>query len=216
MGHRGRKVARSRNELGSPGEHLHQRRHREQNDVGPDLGRVHGGLVLDDHRPQVPGRGSGSGTRSPRRPNATPTASYGVSSSTASRVRCSPRRIRYSIDRLGVSNGRDDGAIVRIGDAWLSENHLDGSLTREGKTLSWSIDFAPAPECFQHLPASVARPDLEACVDGVLPEPLGPYDGSGQARRSRHRTGERPRVPVSPVGSQALADLDVGPLLRVG
>jgi hypothetical protein len=86
---------------------------------------------------------------------------------------------RFSIDRLGVSNGRDDGAIVRIGNAWLSENHLDGSLTRDGKTFSWSIDFVPARDCFQHLPAAlrdriatrvstVCSPNLAVPMTGVV------------------------------------------------
>src|SRR5688572_8765655 len=50
----------------------------------------------------------------------------------------------FPIDSLGGSNGRDDGALVRIEDAWLSENHLEGSLEQDGRTLSWSLDFEPA------------------------------------------------------------------------
>jgi hypothetical protein len=64
---------------------------------------------------------------------------------------------RFSIDRLGSTNGRDDGALVRIADAWLSENHLEGELSRDGRTLSWSIDFEPADRCYQHLPARIRK-----------------------------------------------------------
>jgi hypothetical protein len=59
---------------------------------------------------------------------------------------------RSPIDVLGSANGRDDGALVRIGDAWLSENHLDGSVEHEGRSLKWSLDFEPADRCFHHLP----------------------------------------------------------------
>ena len=62
---------------------------------------------------------------------------------------------RFGIDRLGVPNGRDDGAIVRIGDAWLSENHLEGEVVSGERSLSWSLDLEPADRTFQHLPASV-------------------------------------------------------------
>jgi hypothetical protein len=64
---------------------------------------------------------------------------------------------RFSIDRLGSTNGRDDGALVRIADAWLSENHLEGGLSRDGRDLSWSLDFEPADRCFQHLPAPIRK-----------------------------------------------------------
>jgi hypothetical protein len=66
-------------------------------------------------------------------------------------------KTRYPIDRLGAPNGRDDGALVRIGDAWLSENHLEGAISSEGRSLSWSLDFEPADRCFQHLPASIRK-----------------------------------------------------------
>src|SRR5918995_4450407 len=42
---------------------------------------------------------------------------------------------RYSIDHLGVSNGRDDGALVRIGEAWLSETHQEGEVTADDRSL---------------------------------------------------------------------------------
>lgn len=73
---------------------------------------------------------------------------------------------RFPIDRLGAPNGRDDGALVRIGDAWLSENHLEGSLDRDGRSMQWSLDFEPADRCFQHLPEQL-RTRIEARVSTV-------------------------------------------------
>ncbi|MDQ3963995.1 MAG: hypothetical protein M3277_08820 [Actinomycetota bacterium] len=61
-------------------------------------------------------------------------------------------KIRFPIDQLGSSNGRDDGALVRIGDAWLSENHLEGRVTKDDRALEWSLDFTPFDGCFQHIP----------------------------------------------------------------
>jgi tocopherol cyclase-like protein len=66
-------------------------------------------------------------------------------------------RNRYPIDRLGTPQGRDDGAIIRIGDAWLSENHLDGEVEHDGRKLIWSLDFEPADRCFQHIPSRLRR-----------------------------------------------------------
>jgi hypothetical protein len=60
-------------------------------------------------------------------------------------------RKRYPIDRLG------DGALVRIGDAWLSEKHIEGEIGREGRTLTWSLDFEPSDRCFHHIPARLRR-----------------------------------------------------------
>lgn len=87
-------------------------------------------------------------------------------------------KTRHPIDRLGVPNGRDDGALVRIGDAWLSENHLEGELTRDGRTLAWSLDFTPADRCFQHLPASI-RKRAEKRVSTVCSPNLSvPFSGA--------------------------------------
>ena len=85
---------------------------------------------------------------------------------------------RFSIDHLGSSNGRDDGAIVRIGDAWLSENHLEGEISRAGRYLSWSLDFEPADRCFQHLPPSL-RSRIEKRVSTVCSPNLSvPFTGT--------------------------------------
>jgi hypothetical protein len=66
-------------------------------------------------------------------------------------------KLRHQIDQLGGADGRDDGALVRIGNAWLSENHLEGEVTRNGRSLQWSLDFDPAARCFQHIPAKLRR-----------------------------------------------------------
>jgi hypothetical protein len=85
---------------------------------------------------------------------------------------------RFSIDRLGSTNGRDDGALVRIADAWLSENHLEGELERDGTMLSWSLDFEPMDRCFQHLPARI-RKRAEKRVSTVCSPNLSvPFSGS--------------------------------------
>lgn len=64
---------------------------------------------------------------------------------------------RFPIDRLGPPSGRDDGAIVRIGDAWLSENHMEGEVTDGARSMVWSFDIEPSDRCFQHLPARIRR-----------------------------------------------------------
>lgn len=82
---------------------------------------------------------------------------------------------RFSIDRLG--RPRDDGSIVRIGDAWLSETHLDGRVESEGRSLSWSLDMEPARQCFQHLPAAL-RGRIEKRVSTVCSPNLSvPFSG---------------------------------------
>ena len=84
---------------------------------------------------------------------------------------------RFGIDRLGVPNGRDDGALVRIGDAWLSENHLEGEVVSGDRSLSWSLDLEPADRTFQHLPASV-RGRIERRVSTVCsPNFSVPFSG---------------------------------------
>ncbi|HEX2239997.1 MAG TPA: tocopherol cyclase family protein [Actinomycetota bacterium] len=62
---------------------------------------------------------------------------------------------RFGIDRLAPRIGRDDGALIRIEDAFLSENHLEGQVTAGDRTLAWSLDFQPQQRCFQHLPAQI-------------------------------------------------------------
>ena len=64
-------------------------------------------------------------------------------------------KVRYDIDRLSGRNGRDDGALIRIADAWLSESHMEGAVDRDGRRLAWSLDFEPADRCFQHLPSAL-------------------------------------------------------------
>ena len=86
---------------------------------------------------------------------------------------------RHPIERLVGAVGRDDGAIVRIGDAWLSDNHLEGEVANEdGKSLSWSLDFEPESRCFQHIPA-VLRSNLEKRVSTLCSPNLSvPFSGT--------------------------------------
>ena len=85
---------------------------------------------------------------------------------------------RFGIDHLGVPHGRDDGAIVRIGQAWLSENHLEGEVTSQGRSLTWSLAFEPAARTFQHLPASI-RHRIENKVSTVCSPNLSvPFSGT--------------------------------------
>ena len=87
-------------------------------------------------------------------------------------------KIRYPIDQLGAPNGRDDRAIVRIGDAWLSETHLEGRVTERDRELVWSLDFDPAERCFHHLPSPIRR-RAERTVSAVCSPNLSvPFSGS--------------------------------------
>lgn len=85
---------------------------------------------------------------------------------------------RFPIDRLGIPNGRDDGALVRIGDALLSEDHLEGSVTSAGRTMTWSLDLEPADRTFQHLPSTI-RGRIEKRVSTVCSPNLSvPFSGT--------------------------------------
>jgi hypothetical protein len=85
---------------------------------------------------------------------------------------------RYSIDHLGSANGRDDGALVRIDDAWMSESHLEGEVTSGDRALTWSLDLEPAPVTFQHIPAPL-RDRLERRVSTLCSPNLSvPFRGS--------------------------------------
>ncbi|MDQ3957156.1 MAG: hypothetical protein M3273_02420 [Actinomycetota bacterium] len=111
-------------------------------------------------------------------------------------------RADYPIDRLGSANGRDDGALVRIGDAWLSENHLEGEVPIGGRSLAWSLDFEPADRCYQHLPpmlrqwvarrfSTVCSPNLAVPFTGTVEldgETMG-YEAEPGAQS--HRWGQR-------------------------
>jgi hypothetical protein len=107
---------------------------------------------------------------------------------------------RYSIDRLGSTNGRDDGALVRVADAWLSENHLEGELSRNGGALAWSLDFAPADRCFQHLPAAIRKraekrvstvcsPNLSVPFTGIVKVDGEVLEVDGELGCQSHRWG---------------------------
>lgn len=109
---------------------------------------------------------------------------------------------RHPIDALGSANGRDDGALVRIGDAWLSETGMNGRLERDGRDLVWSLNIEPSPRTFWHLPpqlrhrmenrvSTVCSPNLsvpftgEVVVDGV------PLTFDGEPGCQSHRWGKR-------------------------
>lgn len=109
---------------------------------------------------------------------------------------------RFEIDELAASNGRDDGALVRIGDSWLSENHLEGEVAAADRRLRWSIDFEPSLRCYQHLPAVlrsrlerrasvVCSPNLSVPMTGEVEldgEVLSLYEDPGA---QSHRWGRR-------------------------
>lgn len=109
---------------------------------------------------------------------------------------------RFPIDRLGGANGRDDGALVRIGDAWLSETHLEGAVSSGARSLSWSLDLEPADRCFHHIPAPLrARAERSASVV-CSPNLAVPFTGtvtvdgaelafSGERGSQSHRWGRR-------------------------
>ncbi len=85
---------------------------------------------------------------------------------------------RLPIDRLGSPNGRDDGALVRIGNAWLSETHLEGSVTAGERELSWSLDIEPADRCFHHLPPQLRRRGERAVSVVCSPNLSVPFNGT--------------------------------------
>jgi hypothetical protein len=108
----------------------------------------------------------------------------------------------YSTDRLGSANGRDDGALVRIGDAWLSETHLDGRVTSGDRALTWSLDFDPADRCYQHLPPSlrkraerrfstVCSPNLSVAFTGAVELDGETVRFDGEPGCQSHRWGRR-------------------------
>jgi hypothetical protein len=61
---------------------------------------------------------------------------------------------RFHIDRLGSS---DEGVVVRIGDSFLAEDHLEGELASNDRSLGWSLDFEPSQRCYQHLPSQLRK-----------------------------------------------------------
>lgn len=108
---------------------------------------------------------------------------------------------RHSIDRLGGANENDD-ALVRIGDGWLSENHLEGEVASEGRTLMWSLDFEPADRCYQHLPplvrsraekrvSTVCSPNLAVPFTGTVSLDGLTFEFDGESGCQSHRWGRR-------------------------
>ncbi|HVF52225.1 MAG TPA: hypothetical protein VNC78_01325 [Actinomycetota bacterium] len=92
---------------------------------------------------------------------------------------------RFPIEMLGAPNGRDDGALIRIGDAWLSENHAEGSVATSDGEMTWSLDWEPAERCFQHLPHQI-RDRIEGRVSTVCSPNLAvPFSGSVSVKPPR-------------------------------
>ena len=84
----------------------------------------------------------------------------------------------YPSDRLGHVPGRDDGALVRIGDAWLSETHLEGRVARDGRSLTWSLDIEPADRCYQHLPPPLRQRVASRVSTVCSPNLAVPFSGT--------------------------------------
>lgn len=108
----------------------------------------------------------------------------------------------YPIDVLGFAPGRDDGAIVRIADAWLSETHLDGVVRHGARTLAWSLDLDPADRCYQHLPpalnalaarrfSTVCSPNLGVPFSGTVELDGEIVRFEGERGAQSHRWGRR-------------------------
>ncbi len=106
---------------------------------------------------------------------------------------------RFDVDRL-AAQGRDDGALVRIGESWLSERHLEGEVTSEGRSLAWSLDFDPAGRCFQHLPpglrkrvekrvSTVCSPNLSVPFSGTIKVGDRILEFDGESGCQSHRWG---------------------------
>ena len=84
---------------------------------------------------------------------------------------------RFPIDVLG--RARDDGSVVRIGDAWLSERHLEGQVEDDGgRVLEWSFDIDPAARCFHHIPQPLRQRVEQRVSTLCVPNLSVPFTGS--------------------------------------
>lgn len=108
----------------------------------------------------------------------------------------------FPIDYLGYAPGRDDGAFVRIGDAWMSESHLEGRVDSGGRTLAWSLDVEPADRCYQHLHAplrsgaakrvsTVCSPNLDVPFSGTVELDGEVVEFDAEPGQQSHRWGRR-------------------------
>lgn len=106
---------------------------------------------------------------------------------------------RYPIGSLAVG-GRDDGAIVRIGNAWLAEDHLEGEVAGATDSLSWSLDIEPAARCFHHIPtalsdrverrvSTVCSPNLSVPFRGTVKAAGRILEFEGEPGTQSHRWG---------------------------
>ena len=107
-------------------------------------------------------------------------------------------RQRLSIDHLG--RPRDDGALLRLGDAWLSENHIEGSVSDGSRSMEWSLDFQPAPAALQHIPRGLRRraagassvlcsPNLDVPFTGTVKLGEEVFEFDGDRGCQSHRWG---------------------------
>lgn len=111
-------------------------------------------------------------------------------------------RNEFPVDYLGHVPGRDDGAVVRIGDAWMSETHLEGRVERDGRSLAWSLDLEPEDRTHQHLPATLrplaakrfstlCSPNLSVPFTGTVELDGETIEYDGDPGCQSHRWGRR-------------------------
>lgn len=98
----------------------------------------------------------------------------------------------HPIDVLGHVPGRDDGAVVRIGDAWMSESHLEGTVSSGGRSLAWSLDVEPADRCYQHLPRALRRRAARRFSTLCSPNLSVPFSGTVELDGERIRYDREP------------------------
>lgn len=109
---------------------------------------------------------------------------------------------RVSVDQLAPGHGRDDGAIVRIGDSWLSESHLEGRVEDGESAIQWSLDIEPADRCFQHFPprlrkraerkfSTLCSPNLSVPFTGMVEVDGDTLTFTGEHGCQSHRWGKR-------------------------
>lgn len=107
---------------------------------------------------------------------------------------------RFSLDHLG--RPRDDGSIVRIGNAWLSENHLEGAVGNGAGSMEWSLDIVPAVKTLQHIPKALrgrgarsagvlCSPNLHVPFTGTVKVGGEVFEFSAEPGCQTHRWGRR-------------------------
>ncbi|HEX2293771.1 MAG TPA: hypothetical protein VHN37_00500 [Actinomycetota bacterium] len=108
----------------------------------------------------------------------------------------------YSTDMLAHVPGRDDGAVMRVGDAWMTETHLEGRVTAGDRAMEWSLDVDPASRCYHHLPgplrrraaqrfSTVCSPNLDVPFSGTVTVDGEVVEYEGEPGQQSHRWGRR-------------------------